>query len=193
MEMLNDLLVMPFESPQAWEEWLEGHYEQTQGIWLKIGKKASGLPSVTYAEALDSALCYGWIDGQKRSYDEQYFLQKFTPRRAKSIWSKVNVDKVATLAEAGRMKPAGLAAIAAAKADGRWDQAYDSSRTSTVPADFQEALNGHPKARDFFATLNKTNVYAVLWRVQTATTPEARRKRIDKLIMMLDEGKKFHS
>ncbi|MDB5178317.1 MAG: hypothetical protein JWN01_260 [Patescibacteria group bacterium] len=190
--MLKDLPVVLFESSGYWEQWLNAHHAQPQGLWLKIAKKASGTPSVSYAEALDVALCYGWIDGQKQSFDEQYYLQKFTPRRPRSIWSKVNVGKIAVLTAAGKMMPSGLAAVEAAQQDGRWDQAYDSHRTSTVPADFQEALDQSPQAKTFFVTLNKTNAYAILWRIQTAKKPETRRARIEKFIVMLSAGKKFY-
>jgi len=192
MEALGGLHVKPFSSSQDWERWLEVNHAQTQGVWVKIAKKASGMASVSYGQALDAALCYGWIDGQKQSFDASYYLQKFTPRRSKSIWSKVNVQKVAALTAAGRMKPAGLAAVNTAKQDGRWDQAYDSHRTMTMPLDFQATLEKHPKAKTFFATLNKTNTYAILWRIQTAKKPETRLARIEKSIAMLNEGKKFH-
>ena len=174
MESLANLPIQLFETASDWEKWLAEHYMETAGLWLKIAKKASGKASVSYAEALDSALCYGWIDGQKQSYDEQYFLQKFTPRRPKSIWSKVNVDKIAALSAAGRMQASGIAAVEAAKQDGRWDQAYDSHSTSTMPDDFQKALDQNPSAQTFFASLNKTQRYSFLWRIQTARTPEAR-------------------
>lgn len=192
MQTLNELRIIRFESPKDWEQWLEANHAQPQGVWLKIAKKDSGATSVNYTEALDVALCYGWIDGQKQSFDTTYYLQKFTPRRPKSIWSKVNVKKVAALTAAGKMKPGGLAAVDAAKQDGRWDQAYDSHRTTEVPSDFQAALDAHPQAKAFFATLDKTNTYAILWRIQTAKKPETRRARIEKCIAMLNEGKKFH-
>ncbi len=192
METLSNLPIVLFKSASDWEQWLQANHTQPQGLWLKIAKKASGKASASYAEALDIALCYGWIDGQKASYDEQYFLQKFTPRRPKSLWSKVNVKKVAALIAAGRMKPAGLAAIEAAKQDGRWDLAYDSPSTSTVPPDFQAALDQNPRAKTFIATLNKTNVYAMLWRIQTAKKPETRQARIEKLISMLNDEQKLY-
>lgn len=192
METLNDLPIRLFESSCQWEKWLESHHAEPQGAWLKIAKKASGMQSVSYSEALELALCYGWIDGQKQSYDEQYFLQKFTPRRPKSIWSRINVEKVALLTASGKMKPSGLLAVEVAKQNGRWDLAYDSHRTITVPPDFQAALDQNPQAKEFFATLNKTNKYAILWRIQTARNPKARLGRIQKLLEMLKEGKKIH-
>lgn len=191
METLNDMPVMQFADQDAWQVWLEAEGGQSVGLWLKIAKKASGEQSVNYAEALDIALCYGWIDGQKRSYDDKFFLQKFTPRRPKSTWSKINVDKIAVLVAAGRMRSAGLAAVEAAKADGRWDQAYASPSTMTVPEDFQAALDASPTAQAFFATLNKTDRYSFLWRVSTARKPETRQARIETYISMLEAGQRL--
>ncbi|HSX17520.1 MAG TPA: YdeI/OmpD-associated family protein [Patescibacteria group bacterium] len=192
METFLDLPVVFCESASDWETWLAGHCTEPQGAWLKFAKKASGIQSVNYAEAVEAALCYGWIDGQSKSLDEHFYLQRFTPRRPKSIWSKVNVEKVAALTAAGKMKPSGIAAVEAAKADGRWDQAYDSPSNSTVPPDFQAALDKNPTAKKFFATLNKANSYAVLWRIQTAKKPETRQARIEKLIAMLNDEQKLH-
>ncbi len=193
METLSGQAVMLFETAKDWESWLDGHCLEQEGVWLKVAKKNSGSVSVTYFEALDAALCYGWIDGQKRSYDERYFLQKFTPRRPRSIWSKINVEKVARLTSAGKMKPSGLAAVEAAKADGRWERAYDSHSTAEMPADFRLLLEANPKAKAFFEGLNKTNRYAVLWRIQTAAKPEVRIARMEKIVGMLEEGKAFHT
>ena len=181
-----------FKSAKAFEAWLKKQHARSDGLWLKIAKKGADEPSVTYAQAVEIALCWGWIDGQKKGLDDQHFLQRFTPRRARSIWSKINVDKVAALIEAGRMQPAGQAQIDAAKADGRWEQAYDGARTSTVPDDLQAALDTDPKAKAFFATINATNRYAVLWRVQTAVKPETRAKRIAQLVEMLARGEVIH-
>jgi len=181
-----------FRNAKAFETWLRKHHATVDGLWLQIAKKGVEPPSVTYAEAVEIALCWGWIDGQKKGLDEHHFLQRFTPRRARSIWSKINVDKVAALIEAGRMQPAGHAQIDAAKADGRWAQAYDGARTSTVPADLQAALEASPKAKAFFATVNATNRYAVLWRVQTAVKPETRARRIAQLVDMLARGEVVH-
>lgn len=192
LETLAGLPIALFETSKDWEQWLSEHNTEPLGLWLKIAKKASGKYSVSYLEALDMALCFGWIDGQKQSYDAEYFLQKFTPRRPKSIWSKVNVENIARLTAAGLMRAGGLAAVEAAKADGRWDRAYDSSRTIEVPEDFQTALNKNPEAKAVFATLNKTNAYAVLWRIQTAKKPETRRARVERLITMLEAGEKLH-
>lgn len=187
-----DRPILAFDTPAAFAAWLAEHHAESPGIWLRLAKAASGIPSPTYAEALDEALCYGWIDGQKRSGDADTWLQKFTPRGPRSIWSKVNRDKVAALAAAGRMQPAGLDQVERAKADGRWDAAYDSQRTAQVPADLQQALDANDDARAFFGTLNGANRYAVLWRVQTAKRPETRAKRIANLVAMLGRGEKPH-
>lgn len=160
-----------FKSAKAFEAWLKKHHATSDGLWLKIAKRGSDEPSVTYPEAVEIALCWGWIDGQKKGLDDQHFLQRFTPRRARSIWSKTNVDKAEALIEAGRMQAAGQAQIEAAKADGRWARAYDGARTSRVPEDLLAALEAEPKAKAFFATLNAANRYAVLWRIQTAVKP----------------------
>ncbi|HEX4235539.1 MAG TPA: YdeI/OmpD-associated family protein [Caldimonas sp.] len=181
-----------FKSAHAFEAWLKRHHATSDGLWLQIAKKGTREPSVTYAEAIDLALCFGWIDGQKKGLDEKHFLQRFTPRRPKSVWSKINIAKVATLIETGRMQPAGQAQVDAAKADGRWARAYDGARTSTVPDDLQGALDASPAAKKFFATINATNRYAVLWRVQTAVKPETRAKRIALLVEMLARGEVVH-
>lgn len=181
-----------FESAKAFESWLKKNHAVSDGLWLQIAKKGANEPSVTYAEAVEIALCWGWIDGQKRGLDAQHFMQRFTPRRSHSIWSKINVDKVAALVEAGRMQPAGQAQVDAAKADGRWAQAYDGARTATMPDDLQAAIDAVPKAKAFFATVNASNRYAVLWRVQTAVKPETRAKRIARLVDMLARGETVH-
>ena len=181
-----------FRSAKAFEAWLKKHHATSDGLWLQIAKKGADQPSVTYPEAVEIALCWGWIDGPKRSLDENHYLQRFTPRRARSIWSKVNIGKCAELTKAGRMQPAGQAQIDAAKADGRWAKAYDSARTAGVPDDLQAALDASPKAKAFFATVNASNRYAVLWRVQTAVKPETRAKRIAQLVDMLARGEVVH-
>ena len=181
-----------FSNAKAFEAWLKKHHARSEGLWLQIAKKGAERPSVTYAEAVEIALCWGWIDGQKKGLDDQHFLQRFTPRRARSIWSKINVDKVAALIEAGRMQPAGQAQVDAARADGRWARAYDGARSSAVPDDLQAALDANPQARQFFATVNASNRYAVLWRVQTAVKPETRAKRIAQLVEMLARGEVVH-
>ena len=192
MKMSDTLPILTFATSHEWEAWLEAHHADPQGVWLKIAKKDAGVPSVTYAEALEVALCYGWIDGQKRSFDETYFLQKFTPRRPKSVWSRVNRDKAMVLIAEGKMRPAGLRQVELAQADGRWDAAYASQRTIAVPDDLQQALDANPSAREFFATLNGANRYAVLWRIETAKKPETRAARIEKLVAMLANGEKIH-
>ncbi|HEX7690641.1 MAG TPA: YdeI/OmpD-associated family protein [Burkholderiaceae bacterium] len=176
--------------PAAFDAWLARHHASSDGTWLQLAK--AGTPGLRYAEALEVALCHGWIDGQKKSLDAQHFLQRFTPRRARSLWSKINRDKALALIAAGRMRPAGLAQVEAAKADGRWDDAYDGARSAQVPPDLQAALDARPAARAFFATLDGTNRYAVLWRVQTAKKPETRARRIEQLVGMLARGERIH-
>jgi uncharacterized protein YdeI (YjbR/CyaY-like superfamily) len=187
-----ELPVQPFASAAEWESWLREHHAELPGVWVKLAKKGSGVPSVTFAEALDAALCYGWIDGQARSVDDSWYVQKFTPRRSRSTWSKRNRDKVAALIEAGRMQPAGLREIERAKADGRWDAAYDAPSTATVPDDLQRELDANPTAAEFFATLNSQNRYAILHRIQTARKPETRERRIKQFIEMLARSEKLY-
>jgi uncharacterized protein YdeI (YjbR/CyaY-like superfamily) len=181
-----------FEHQKAWEAWLAAHFDSSAGVWLRLAKKSAELQSVTYQEALEVALCYGWIDGQKKTYDADSWLQKFTPRGSKSIWSKINRDKALELIERGRMQAAGLAVIEVARQNGRWEAAYDSHRTALPPADFQEALDKNPEAGAFFATLNSQNRYAILFRIQTARKAETRRKRIDQFIGMLEKHEKLY-
>jgi uncharacterized protein YdeI (YjbR/CyaY-like superfamily) len=181
----DDLPVLSFASQEDWAAWLDANHATVNGLWLRLAKKASGLRSVTYSEAVEVALCYGWIDGQARGYDEQTSLQRFTPRRAKSVWSRINRDKAEALIAEGRMQPAGLAAVEAAKRDGRWDAAYHSPRNAVVPDDLQRALDDNPAASAFFATLSGQNRYAVLYRIQTARKAETRTKRIQQYVEML--------
>jgi uncharacterized protein YdeI (YjbR/CyaY-like superfamily) len=188
----NDLPILPFEDQTAWATWLDSNHDVSSGVWLKLAKKASGIQSVTYDQALEAALCYGWIDGQKKSYDESSWLQKFTPRSRKSIWSKINRQKAQALIETGQMKPAGLQEVERAKQDGRWDAAYDSQSRAAVPDDFQAALDANPKANAFFATLNSQNRYAILFRIQTAKKAETRAKRIQEFIQMLEKHEKLY-
>ncbi|KAM0544980.1 hypothetical protein ACHAPJ_011561 [Fusarium lateritium] len=179
-----------FNTPSAWESWLDAnHSTNTTGLWLRIAKKDSGVTSVTYDQALDVALCYGWIDGQRKALDAQHFIQRFTPRRKGSLWSQRNVNKVAPLIDAGRMKPAGQVEIDAAKSDGRWERAYSSSSNATVPEDFQNALNGNEAAGEFFNGLNRTKRYAFIQRLETAKRPETRQKRIEQFVTLLASGK----
>lgn len=185
--------VLSFATQDDWEKWLEEHHADASGIWLKIPKKDSGLPGVDYATALESALCYGWIDGHKKKLDETHWVQRFTPRRPRSTWSKINVRKATALIEAGRMREAGLREVERARADGRWEAAYASQSTATVPDDLRTALDAAPQsARDFFATLDSRNRYAILYRVQEAKRPQTRAARIEKFVAMLTEGKKIY-
>jgi uncharacterized protein YdeI (YjbR/CyaY-like superfamily) len=188
----GDLPQLPFESAEAWDEWLAENHGSAPGVWAMIAKKASGVPSVAYPEVLDIAISYGWIDGQRKALDGTHFLQKFTPRGPRSKWSKINRDKATRMIENGQMKPAGMREVERAKADGRWDAAYAGQRTATVPDDLQEALDANPKAREFFATLNSQNRYAVLFRVGDAKRPETRARRIAKFVEMLSRGEKLH-
>ena len=192
MSPASELPIMPFATQADWAAWLDQQHAASAGVWLKLFKKNSGIPSMTYAEAVEVALCYGWIDGQKNGFDDQAWLQKFTPRGAKSTWSKINREKVQKLIEAGRMQPAGLAEIERAKQDGRWEAAYDSQSKATIPADFQAELDQNAAARDFFATLNSANRYAMLFRIQTAKKPETRARHIRRFIEMLEKHEKLH-
>lgn len=181
-----------FERPADWDSWLAKHHESSPGVWLRIAKAASGIPSVTYAEALEVALSYGWIDGQKQKHDASTWLQKFTPRGPRSIWSRINREKAEALIRDGRMHAAGLRAIERAKAGGLWDIAYDSQSRSTVPADLEAALRKNAKAKAFFATLNGANRYAILWRLQTAKQAETRARRLALFVSMLANGRTLH-
>ncbi len=192
METKQNLPILSFPSQKKWEEWLAKHHSDSKGIWLKIAKKGAETSTVQYPEALDVALCYGWIDGQKGALDESFWLQKFTPRGPRSQWSKVNREKVAALIESGRMKPAGLAEVERVQADGRWEAAYDAQSKATVPEDLQRELDANPDAAAFFATLESYNRYAILYRIQEAKKPETRAKRIEKFIGMLKRGEKVH-
>ena len=187
-----ELPILPFANKKEWTSWLAKQHAKSAGAWLKIGKKDSGISSVTYEEALDVALCYGWIDGQKKGFDDKYWLQKFTPRGPKSIWSKINTEKAERLIASGEMKPAGLKAIEAAKQDGRWQKAYHGQKTITVPADFEAALDKNKKAKAFFETLNSVNRYAILFRIHNAKKPETRTKRIHQFVEMLEKGEKLY-
>lgn len=188
--MKNDRLVEAFPTPEAWESWLDEHHETSPGIWLKLAKKQSGIASVTHPEALEVALCYGWIDGQRNKLDDDWYTQLFTPRRARSKWSKINRAKALALIESGRMRPAGLREVERAKADGRWDAAYDPPSQLSVPEDLEQALAENEQARRFFDTLDRTNRYAILYRVQDAKRPETRARRIEQFVAMLAEQRK---
>ncbi len=192
MTARTDLPILPFATRGAWEAWLDEHHTASEGLWLKIAKKGSGIETVSYPEALEVALCYGWIDGQKASFDDRYWLQRFTPRRSRSKWSKVNRQKATELIERGAMKPAGLREVERAKADGRWDAAYDAQSTATVPDDLRRELEKNDAAREFFQTLNSANRYAILYQIGDAKKPETRARRIEKFVAMLAERKKLY-
>ena len=181
-----------FKTSADFRHWLEKNHTESDGIWLRIFKKDSHEKSLTYAEALDQALCYGWIDGQKKPFDKLSWLQKFTPRRPKSGWSKINTQHVERLIKAGAMTPAGMEAVEAAKTDGRWETAYASSRNATPPEDFLKELSKNQKAEAFFKTLNKANVYSIVYRLETAKKPETREKRMKMILAMMEQGKTFH-
>lgn len=188
----EELPILIFKTAKELEQWLRKNYASSNGIWLRIYKKASGIPTITYPEAVNAALCYGWIDGVANKYDDTSYLQRFTPRRSKSIWSKLNVERANQLIDSGKMKPGGLKEIETAKADGRWASAYDSPSNIEIPKDFLQALSKNPKAKKFFETLNKTNTYSIAWRLQTAKKPETREKRMKLILEMLSKGQKFH-
>jgi uncharacterized protein YdeI (YjbR/CyaY-like superfamily) len=188
----EELPVHLFASPAELEAWLEENHGSSQGVWLKIAKKGAAEPSVTYAEALELALCFGWIDSQKRGFDDQHFLQRFTPRRPRGRWSKINREKAERLIASGAMRPAGLAAVEAAKADGRWEAAYEGQRTAKVPLDLQRALAANPAAAAFFDSLDSANRYAIVYRLEEAKKPETRARRLEKFVAMLERGEKIH-
>lgn len=188
-----DLPILPFERQKDWAVWLDKNHATSSGVWLKLAKKASGVKSVTYDEALEVALCYGWIDGQKKSHDETSWLQKFTPRGPRSIWSKINTEKALRLIDSGRMRPAGLKAVERARQDGRWDAAYDSQSKAIVPDDLQAELDRNAKAKAFFTTLDSRNRYAILHRIHTAKKAETRVKRIGEFVRMLAKKEKIYN
>ena len=188
----SDLPIIAFETIEKWEDWLAKNHTKSSGIWLKFFKKNSGIKTITYDEALDAALCYGWIDSQLQKYNDKAYLQKFTPRRAKSIWSKRNREHIERLIKQKRMQPAGLKQVEQAKQDGRWNQAYDKPSAMEMPEDFLQELAKDKKAESFFKTLTKANTYAIAWRLQTAKKPETREKRMKTILAMLSKGEKFH-
>lgn len=192
MKPENSLPILSFETHADWEAWLEENHATSQGLWFKIAKKGSGITTLDHAQALESALCFGWIDGQADKFDDPYWLQKFTPRRPKSIWSKINVDKVQVLISEGRMRPAGLRQVELAQADGRWAAAYEPPSRISVPDDLQAELDAKPDALAFFNALNATNRYAILFRIHNAKRPETRAARIKKFIDMLSKHEKIY-
>jgi uncharacterized protein YdeI (YjbR/CyaY-like superfamily) len=181
-----------FADRSAWEKWLAANHATADGIWLKIAKKDSGVNSVSQETAVEVALTYGWIDGRANKFDDQYWLQRFTPRRRQSKWSKINRDKATALIKSGKMKPAGLREVERAKADGRWEAAYPGSRAATVPDDLQRELDKNERARKFFATINSQNRYAILYRIHEAKKPETRSRRIEKFVAMLNDQQKIY-
>jgi uncharacterized protein YdeI (YjbR/CyaY-like superfamily) len=191
--MADELPILLFGGQSEMEAWLEENSDSSDGVWLKIAKKGVAEPSVTYAEALELALCFGWIDSQKRGFDDQYFLQRFTPRRPRGRWSKINREKAEALIEAGRMRSPGLAEVEAAKADGRWEAAYEGQRSAKVPPDLQRELDASPAAAEFFAGLDSANRYAIVYRLDDAKKPETRERRLKKFVAMLERGEKIHN
>jgi uncharacterized protein YdeI (YjbR/CyaY-like superfamily) len=185
----DDREIVLCETLAAWEAWLEDHHADSSGVWLKIAKKGAGVATVAYPEVLDAAICFGWIDARRQGYDETFFLQRFTPRGPRSIWSQLNRDRATALIDAGRMRSTGLAQVQAAQHDGRWDAAYEPQSRASVPPDFQQALDRSPAAREFFATLTGANRYAFLFRLHQVKTPAARRRRIAQYIETLSEGR----
>ena len=188
----DELEIVLFADPGELEEWLEENATDSAGLWLKIAKKGAPVPSVTYDEAVELALCFGWIDSQKSGFDETHFLQRFPPRRPRGRWAKINREKAEALHKAGSLRPAGAAEVEAAKADGRWEAAYEGSRTAKVPDDLQAELDANPKAATFFADLDSANRYAIIWRLGEAKKPETRARRLAKFLAMLENGEKLH-
>jgi uncharacterized protein YdeI (YjbR/CyaY-like superfamily) len=186
------LPVKLFRTLAAWEKWLACNTD-SPGVWVQIAKKDGGETSVSQNDAIEGALCHGWIDGQKRALDDKFFMLRFTPRRSRSVWSKINIAKVEQLVASGRMQPAGMREVEAARADGRWDAAYEGSARMDVPAELSEALGASAKARRFFDQLDRTNRYAFCWRVQTAKKPETRKARAEKFVAMMERGEKIHA
>jgi uncharacterized protein YdeI (YjbR/CyaY-like superfamily) len=190
--MEGNLATRLFKTKQAWASWLGKNHAKSPGLWLRFAKKGSALKSATYQEVLEVALCYGWIDGQKRPESEEAWLQRFGPRGPRSLWSKINREKALALIASGAMQSAGLEAIEDARRNGRWEAAYDSPSASAVPDDFQSALDANPKASAFFLTLNRANRYAILWRIQTVKKAETRSRKIEQFIAMLERNEKIH-
>jgi uncharacterized protein YdeI (YjbR/CyaY-like superfamily) len=190
MEVLDGVEIIAFRDVAAWESWLANNHELQAGVWLKMAKKGSGIPSVTDDEVVDVGLCYGWVSGQRKSFDERYYLQKYAPRRRRSLWSRVNVDKVEKLLAAGLMREPGMAAVRAAQADGRWDAAYESQKHATAPPNVVAALEDNERAKDVFDALDKSEQYRLYLPVLQARNPEARAARVKKMIAMLEAARK---
>jgi len=189
VESLDGIEVIAFPDAAAWESWLSAHHTRAEGVWLKMAKKRSGVASVTDDEVVDIGLCWGWISGQRRSLDATYYLQKYVPRRPKSLWSKVNVEKVEMLSAAGRMREPGMAEVRAAQTDGRWDAAYASQKRATVPAEVIAALADNTPARDAFDALDKTGQYLLYLPVLQARREKTRAARVEKLVSLLEAGR----
>jgi uncharacterized protein YdeI (YjbR/CyaY-like superfamily) len=192
VDLKNGRPIIPFASPGEWEGWLAENHASSRGLWVKIAKKEAGVASISYAQALEVALCYGWIDGQKGALDDRFWLQRFTPRGPRSRWSRLNREKAEQLIEQGRMRPPGLAQVERARADGRWEAAYQSASRATVPEDLQRELDRDPDASAFFAGLDRVNRYAILYRLQDARRPETRAARLAQFVAMLSEGRKIY-
>ncbi len=190
--LFKDLPVLPFPDAAAWERWLQDNHADAAGLWLKLAKRASGIASVTYGEAVEVALCFGWIDSQKAGWDELWFLQRFTPRRARSRWSRANRDKAQELESEGRLRAAGAREVELARADGRWEAAYAGQASAQVPADLQHELDRDPRAREFFESLESHNRYSIIYRVEEARRPETRARRLERFMEMLRAGEKPH-
>ena len=188
----DGLPILPFASAHAWEAWLEANNAASGGVWIKMAKKDSGVQSVRYPEVLEIALCFGWIDGRREGLDERFFLQRYTPRRARSRWSRINRETAERLIAAGRMRPAGLAEVERARADGRWEAAYDSQRLMTVPDDLRRELDARPRARAFFEGLSSQNRYAILYRLHDAKRPQTRARRLATYVAMLEAGETLY-
>ncbi len=192
MKEFTDYPMLSFKSQKEFSKWLEENHNSSNGIWIRLFKKGSDVESVTYAEAVEESLCYGWIDSLARKYDEKSYIQKFTPRRSKSMWSKVNIGHVERLTKEGQMKEAGLKEVERAKADGRWEQAYDAPSTMKIPADFVKAVNKNKKVKEFFSTLNKSNKFAIAFQLHNAKKPETRERRFKKFLEMMERGEKLY-
>ncbi len=192
MELHKDLPVLPFADATAWERWLGENHSEAPGLWLKLAKRASGIASVTYAEAVEVALCFGWIDSQKAGWDELWFLQRFTPRRPRSRWSRTNRDKAQELESEGRLRPAGAREVELARADGRWDAAYAGQASAEVPADLRRELERDAHARELFESLESHNRYSIIYRIEEARRPETRARRVERFMEMLRAGEKPH-
>jgi uncharacterized protein YdeI (YjbR/CyaY-like superfamily) len=192
MAPVDQLRRVSFRSPAEWEQWLEQNHGASDGVWIEIAKKGTGIESVRYPEVLESALCFGWIDGRRHALDDRFFLQRFTPRRPRSRWSQINRQTAERLIAEGQMRPAGLAEVERAKEDGRWERAYESQRTMTVPEDLQRELDARPEAKAFFASLSSQNRYAILYRLHDAARPETRARRLAQFVAMLEAAQTIH-